>query len=147
MDLDRLAYQEDLRYTRYADDLTFSGSCIPVPMIKSISETVKEYNLRVNREKTRRSGKGSRKIITGVSISSGIITIPRERKRAIRQKIHYILTYGLYNHLKHTKSRDLLAGYRLLGELAYWHSVEPENQYVIEKMDALKQLLNKGRER
>lgn len=147
MDLDRLAYQEDLRYTRYADDLTFSGSCIPVPMIKSISETVKEYNLRVNREKTRRSGKGSRKIITGVSISSGIITIHRERKRAIRQKIHYILTYGLYNHLKHTKSRDLLAGYRLLGELAYWHSVEPENQYVIEKMDALKQLLNKGRER
>lgn len=74
-------------------------------------------------------------------------TIPRERKRAIRQKIHYILTYGLYNHLKHTKSRDLLAGCRLLGELAYWHSVEPENQYVIEKMDALKQLLNKGRER
>lgn len=147
MDLARLAYQEDLRYTRYADDLTFSGSRIPIPMIRSITSTVKSYNLRVNQEKTRRSGKASRKIITGVSISSGSITIPRERKRGIRQRVHYILTYGLYNHLKHIQSRDLLAGYRLLGELAYWHSVEPENQYVIEKMETLKHLLNKGRER
>ena len=147
VDLACLACQEDLRYTRYADDLTFSGDRIPIPLIKSITETVKAYNLRVNQEKTRRSGKGSRKIITGVSISSGIITIPRERKRIIRQKVHFILTYGLNSHLKHTQSRDLLAGYRLLGELAYWHSVEPENQYVIENMGALKRLLKNGQVR
>lgn len=143
IDLAGLAHQEGLRYTRYADDLTFSGARIPISIIKSIEGTVNSHNLRVNREKTRRSGKGSRKIVTGVSISSGIITIPRERKRAIRQKVHYILTYGLYDHLKHIQSRDLLAGYRLLGELAYWHSVEPENQYVIEMTRRLRCKLKK----
>ena len=130
-ELDRIAVMEGLSYTRYADDLTFSGARIPIPFIKTVTQVAKDNNLRINKEKTRRSGKGSRKVITGVSISSGKPTIPRSLKREIRQKVHYILNYGLYDHLKHIESRDLLAGYRLLGLLAYWHSVEPENQYVV----------------
>lgn len=143
-ELDRIAVTEGLSYTRYADDLTFSGAHIPIPFIKAVTEIAKDNNLRINKEKTRRSGKGSRKIITGVSISSGKPTIPRSLKREIRQKVHYILNYGLYDHLKHVESRDLLVGYRLLGLLAYWHSVEPENQYVISNSKALGKLL-KGR--
>lgn len=139
--LDRLSCQEGLCYTRYADDLTFSGSGIPISIIKAVTTIVKDSNLRINKEKTRRSGKGARKIITGVSISSGKLTIPREVKRRIRQEVHYIITYGLSDHLKHIESRDLLAGYRLLGRLAYWHSVEPENQYVICSMTRLKECL------
>ena len=128
-ELDRVAVTEGLSYTRYADDLTISETRIPIPFIKAVIEVVKGSNLRINKEKTRRSGKGSRKVITGVFISSGKPTIPRALKRDIRQKVHYILSYGLNDHLKHIESRDLLAGYRLL--LAYWHSVEPENQYVV----------------
>lgn len=143
-ELDRIAVTEGLSYTRYADDLTFSGARIPIPFIKAVTEIAKDNNLRINKEKTRRSGKGSRKIITGVSISSGKPTIPRSLKREIRQKVHYILNYGLYDHLRHVGSRDLLVGYRLLGLLAYWHSVEPENQYVISNSKALSKLL-KGR--
>lgn len=143
-ELDRIAVTERLSYTRYADDLTFSGARIPIPFIKAVTEIAKDNNLRINKEKTRRSGKGSRKIITGVSISSGKPTIPRSLKREIRQKVHYILNYGLYDHLRHVGSRDLLVGYRLLGLLAYWHSVEPENQYVISNSKALSKLL-KGR--
>lgn len=132
IELDRIAVTEGLTYTRYADDITFSGPRISIPFIKAVTEVAKVNNLRINKEKTRRSGKGSRKIITGVSISSGKPTIPRMLKREIRQKVHYILNYGLHDHLKHIESRDLLAGYRLLGLLSYWHSVEPDNQYVIE---------------
>lgn len=141
-DLNRIAATEGLSYTRYADDITFSGARIPVPFIKAVTAEVKDYNLRINKEKTRRSGKGSRKVITGVSISSGRPTIPRTLKREIRQKVHYILNYGLYDHLKHIGSRDLLAGYRLMGLLAYWHSVEPENQYVLDSSRRLRKKLN-----
>ena len=143
-ELARIAMTEGLSYTRYADDITFSGSRIPIPFITAVTEVAKDNNLRINKEKTRRSGKGSRKVITGVSISSGKPTIPRSLKREIRQKIHYILNYGLYDYLKHIESRDLLTGYRLLGLLAYWHSVEPQNQYVISSSKALGKLL-KGR--
>ena len=139
-----MAIEEDLAYTRYADDLTFSGRKIPIPVIRYVEMVAESNGLLIKREKTRRVGKTSRKIITGVSISSGKMTIPREDKREIRQKVHYILKYGLINHLKHVQSRDLLAGYRLLGRLSYWHSVEPENQYVIDSLAALKRLLKCG---
>lgn len=146
-ELNRIAVTEGLSYTRYADDITFSGSRIPIPFIKAVTAVVKDYNLRINKDKTRRSGKSSRKVITGVSISSGKPTIPRSLKREIRQKVHYILNYGLYDHLKHIESRDLLAGYRLLGLLAYWHSVEPENQYVIDTSRLLGKKLNPGKQK
>ena len=140
-ELNRIAVTEGLSYTRYADDLTFSGDHIPISFIKAVTAVAKDNNLRINKEKTRRSGKDSRKVITGVSISSDKPTIPRSLKREIRQKVHYILNYGLYDHLKHIGSRDLLSGYRLLGLLAYWHSVEPQNQYVISSSKALGKLL------
>lgn len=141
--LAELALQEDLSYTRYADDLTFSGQHIPIVITRTIEAVAAQNRLWVNREKTRRSGPKSRKIITGVSISSGKPTIPRERKRSIRQCAHYILTYGLHDHLYHTGSRDLLAGYCLLGELAYWHSIEPENQFVSETSSRLGEMLKR----
>lgn len=138
------AEMKSLVYTRYADDLTFSGVQIPISTIRAITEITAQFNFGINENKTRRSGKGARKIITGVSISSGHITIPRGRKRDIRQRAHYILTYGLLDHLRHIQSRDLLAGYRLLGELAYWHSVEPENEYVVSVSAKLKDLLRRA---
>lgn len=140
--LSKMAFWEGLSYTRYADDLAFSGDRIPISIINNVSAIVMKHGLRINNEKTRRSGKSSRKIITGVSISSGTkLTIPREVKREIRQKVFYVLKYGLFDHLKHIESRDLLAGYRLLGLLAYWHSVEPENKYVLDSSKALGEML------
>ena len=139
--LSEIAYQENLCYTRYADDLSFSGNRVPIPFIEKVTQIVGTSKLRINKEKTRRSGKQSRKIITGISISSGRITIPRIVKREIRQKVYYILKYGLFNHLNHINSRDLLAGYRLLGLLAYWHSVEPDNMYVQRATIQIKRIL------
>lgn len=136
-DLSRMAIEEDIRYTRYADDLSFSGTRIPIRVIGRVVDITGRYRLRINSEKTRRSGSKSRKIITGVSISCGKVTIPREIKREIRKKVYYVLKFGLYDHLKHIQSRDVLAGYRLLGLLAYWHSIEPGNQYVIDSSSKL----------
>ncbi|MBQ2167714.1 MAG: retron St85 family RNA-directed DNA polymerase [Prevotella sp.] len=140
--LSKIAFWDGLSYTRYADDLAFSGDRIRISIIDNVAAIVLKYGLRINNEKTRRSGSTSRKIITGVSVSSGEkLTIPREVKRVIRQKVFYVLKYGLTDHLKHIQSRDLLAGYRLLGLLAYWHSVEPENKYVLDSSKALGEML------
>ena len=138
-----LAQSKGLSYTRYADDMTFSGNRISVSTINEVASIVRKYGLKINREKTRRSGKTSRKIITGVSISSGKMTIPRVVKREIRQKAHYMIQFGVGNYLNHIESRDLLVGYRLLGQLAYWHSVEPDNEYVLKTSDALIKVLKK----
>lgn len=140
--MEALARNHGLTYTRYADDLTFSGDSLSKDLLLlSIKQIVEEEGFTLNEKKTRFLSAHKRKIITGVSVSSGVkLTIPRAKKREIRKAVHFILTKGLQEHQAHIGSTDPVYLKRLLGYLAYWHSIEPENRYVIESMAELKRL-------
>ena len=105
-----LAAEYGLTYTRYADDLTFSGDVFPkeqiIPRIKQI---IRDEKFEPNHKKTRFINEYGRKIITGVSISSGVkLTIPKARKREIRQNVYFILTKGLAEHQRRIGSSDAI---------------------------------------
>lgn len=125
-----LADKFHLQYTRYADDLTFSGEHIPVKFISFVTDIVKAEGFKVNDEKTRIMRKHCRKIITGVSISSGKPCIPRAKKRWIRQQMYYIDRFGIKSHLKHLRVVDPLYALKMNGYISYWKSVEPYNNYI-----------------
>lgn len=77
----------------------------------------------------------------GVSISSGVkLTIPKTRKREIRKNVYFILTKGLAEHQRRIGSNDPAYLKRLIGELCYWRSIEPDNAYVSDSIIALKRL-------
>lgn len=130
MRLSGLAKRYGFVYTRYADDLSFSGDWIPVKFIEAVCAVVVEEGFVINQEKTKILGPWSRKIITGVSISSGKSCIPRATKRHIRQEMYYIKKYGMKSHIHHCKINDPLYAMRFAGDMAYWKSVEPEHPYV-----------------
>ena len=137
-----LATKYNLVYTRYADDLTFSGDVFPaqqiLPLIKQI---IREEKFEINHKKTRFLSGHKRKIITGVSISSGVkLTIPKAKKREIRKNVHFILTKGLAEHQRRIGSHDPAYLKRLIGTLCYWRSIEPDNAYVSDSIAALKRL-------
>ena len=137
-----LATEYNLVYTRYADDLTFSGDVFPaqqiLPLIKQI---IREEKFEINHKKTRFLSGHKRKIITGVSISSGVkLTIPKAKKREIRKNVHFILTKGLGEHQRRIGSHDPAYLKRLIGTLCYWRSIEPDNVYVSDSIAALKHL-------
>ncbi|WP_291529481.1 retron St85 family RNA-directed DNA polymerase [Bacteroides sp. UBA939] len=140
--LSALATEYGLNYTRYADDLTFSGDAFPGKQLLSrIKLVVRKEKFEVNHKKTRFLKAHSRKIITGVSISSGVkLTIPKARKREIRKNVHYILTKGLAEHQRRIGSHDPAYLKRLIGTLCYWRSIEPDNTYVSDSIAALKRL-------
>lgn len=140
--LSALAAEYGLTYTRYADDLTFSGNVFPREQILSqVKQIVREEQFELNHKKTRFLKEHSRKIITGVSISSGVkLTIPKARKREIRKNVHYILTKGLAEHQRRIGSHDPAYLKRLIGILCYWRSIEPDNVYVSDSIAALKRL-------
>ena len=126
----------------YADDLTFSGDVFPkeqiIPRIKQI---IRDEKFEPNYKKTRFLHGYDRKIITGVSISSGVkLTIPKTRKREIRKNVYFILTKGLAEHQRRIGSNDPAYLKRLIGELCYWRSIEPDNVYVSDSIIALKRL-------
>ena len=94
--------------------------------------------------KTRFINEYGRKIITGVSVSSGAkLTIPKARKREIRKNVYFILTKGLAEHQRRIGSSDPVYLKRLIGELCYWRSIEPDNAYVSDSINRLK-CLEKG---
>lgn len=138
-----LAIKFNLSYTRYADDFTFSGDALPVKIIDYIERIVKEEGFDINKKKTKLIGGKQRKIVTGISISSGKLTIPKESKRKVRKNVHYTLKNGLFEHQRQINSSDPIYVERLLGYLFFWLSVEPENKYVIDSIEKLKHYSNR----
>jgi hypothetical protein len=136
--LKSLCKKFDLQYTRYADDITISGNSLPKKIINYIEEIVKNEGFEVNEKKTRLLYKNNRRIITGISISSNKLTIPKKNKRDIRQSIFYIKQFGISNHLKKKKITDPIYLERLLGYLYFWKFVEPESQNVKEYISIVK---------
>ncbi|NDV78318.1 retron St85 family RNA-directed DNA polymerase [Dysgonomonas sp. 511] len=141
-----LATKYNLTYSRYADDMTFSGDEFEKDkLIKIVTKAVQSENFAVKRSKTRYMGEKQRKIVTGISISSGEkMTIPKSKKRQVRQQVHYILTRGLDAHQRHIGNNDPAYLKRLVGYLNFWLSVEPENRYVRNSIKALAKIKTVG---
>lgn len=140
--LSSLAEKNQLMYTRYADDLTFSGNQIDFDKLVSEIENIAfYYGFYLNDSKTRRLSHNKRKIVTGVSISKGDkMTIPRTKKREIRQAIYHIKTKGLENHLASQNINDERYVKRLLGYLHFWNHIEKDNPFVKSSILLLKTL-------
>ena len=132
--LSLLANCWDLKYTRYADDLTLSGNYIPAKFIEIVYSILISEGFTPNKEKTRLIGPKGRKIVTGVSVSGAQLKLPKATKRQVRKEIHYLLRFGLEKHSKRIGLYDPIYAERLLGKLAFWKQIEPENIYVNEAM-------------
>lgn len=137
-----LSSKNGLTYTRYADDLTFSGENISTKnILPAIKEILAEERFEMKNSKTRYLTEKKRKIVTGISISSGNkLTIPKAKKREVRKNVHFILTKGLAEHQKYIGSKDPVYLKRLIGYLNFWHQIEPQNRYVIKSLKDLKRL-------
>lgn len=138
----RLAQNNGIRYSRYADDMVLSGNDLNFKeVLASVDRIVHESGFRLNRKKTRFLDKKKRKIITGVSISSGTrLTLPKAKKREIRQNVHYVLTYGVKEHQQRIGSTDPVYLKRLKGQLSFWLAVEPDNAFARRSLKALGKL-------
>lgn len=138
--LQALAAKMSLNYTRYADDLFFSGAYINKGTANLVSEIAEGEGFAVNTTKTRLIRGNGRRIVTGVSVVNDRPKLPRPLKRMWRAEIHSCIDLGIR---RHCETYGLLEfGYRnsLLGRLAHWAAVEPDNSYpqkMIPKMKAL----------
>lgn len=116
------AEKRGIRYTRYADDLTFSGQRIGMlkDMVKVVEKTTRQIaspKLRVHPEKTTFITARNRRLVTGVVLSNdGCLSVGRDRKRAMSAGVHRASLGQL----------SLEQRRRLAGELAFVNVVEPE---------------------
>lgn len=140
-----IAKKYEINYTRYADDMTFSGKRISRRFQSIISKIVEEDGFKINKEKTRFIKGKHQKIVTGVSISSDKLTVPKAKRREVRQHVYYIKKYGLAEHQKKIGNNDPIFLERLIGYLHFWHSIEPENVFVNNSLESLSSVRGKDR--
>lgn len=130
---------QNFTYTRYADDITISSNTpIEKGFLDILSNLITQYNMSINVEKTHFYGPNTKKIITGISISSGEAKLPRATKRKIRQEINMIRKFGLLSHMEKTGQMSPLFIASIKGKLAFWRQIEPNNPFIIKAFEILK---------
>ena len=132
-----IAKKYQVNYTRYADDMTFSGERISKRFQSYINKIVEEDGFRINQDKTRFIKGKHQKIVTGISISEDKLTVPKSKRREVRQHVYYINKYGLAEHQKKIGNNDPIYMERLIGYLHFWKSIEPENKFVNKSLVSL----------
>jgi RNA-directed DNA polymerase len=125
--LSKLADKNDLKYSRYADDLTFSGNIETLKRIKKvIYKIIIDENFFVNYSKTKFLIRGNPFFITGLSVNNDKVTIPKKRKKEIEHHLFHCKKNGVENHLKISNIKNRNFKDWLLGNIAYVYSVEKE---------------------
>lgn len=80
----------NVKYTRYADDITISGNKEDViETIKKVIEIVKSYSLKINYRKVKGYHKGVRQEVTGIVVNEKP-NVSRDNVMQFRAKLHNI---------------------------------------------------------
>ena len=132
-----------IRYTRYCDDLTFSGSFDPKPVIRMVSDALWQEGFVLNPRKTRFLGPGHRQTVTGVVVNERP-RLEASRRRQLRSELYYCQKYGVADHLSHLGDPRSPNAYlaALLGRLDFALSLSAEPQLTAGRAWVLEQLQN-----
>lgn len=119
------AINNHIRYTRYADDMFFSGNFDTGKLLYIVKLILCDYNLKINEDKTHLMKHNSQQRVTGI-ITNSNINVARILKRKLLQIAFYINKYGLESHM--IKCNIIEPNYiqKLLGE-AYF--IKHVNKY------------------
>ncbi len=96
--LANLAKQHKLSYTRYADDMTFSGNGLPDGFEDLVGQIVRRTGYRLAGEKTKRMGRHQCQKVTGLVVNEGV-RLPRNQRRRLRAIRRDIETKGIESAL------------------------------------------------
>ena len=101
-----------IEYSRYADDLIFSGNFDVKALIRYVSWSLDDYyGFKLNYDKLRVMRKHQRQVILGVVVNERC-RLTKEKRRMLRQMLYYAKKYGVEDSLACTDyDIDKLLGY------------------------------------
>lgn len=141
-------YCEDnnISYTRYSDDLTFSGNFNPSAIIKIVKKALLKLNLEINDDKTCIINKGNRQTVTGITVNKKVQICSTYRKN-IRKQIYYIKKFGIDSHLKFTNNNITQIKYlkSLNGKINYIIQINNNDQEFLKYKTYINELLREKR--
>lgn len=115
-----------IHYTRYCDDMTFSGDFAPEEVTSFVSARLRELGFFLNRRKTKVTSSGQRQAVTGIIVNEKL-NIPSAYRRKLRQELHFCRKFGVPDHMARLGIPGTEAHYlnQLLGRVSYALSIAP----------------------
>lgn len=133
--------KNNINYTRYSDDLTFSMNEYNIDIIRFIRKNLYKYNLELNNDKICLINNSNKQKITGIVVNDKVQVDIKYRKK-IRQELHYINNYGLNDHMKrlniNNKDKYLQS---LLGKINFVLSIDNSNTEFINYKKVISELI------
>ncbi len=135
----------NITYTRYCDDMTFSGDRTDLRksnIFGKVTVLLNNMNLKLNDKKTIFISSSQQQRVTGIVVNEKT-AIPRELRRSIRQEVYYCTKFGVEENIQHkgldmTKEKYL---HSLLGRISFALQINPENSEMLIYFDTVKKLV------
>lgn len=141
--IDAYCKDKNINYTRYSDDMTFSGDFDIRKLIKYVNELLYKERFRLNKSKIKVVLNTTRQQVTGIVVNEKI-NLSKNYKRKIRQEVYYILKYGVKSHIKKRNINLSCNRYLsvLLGKINYVLTVNPNDKEFINYKNEIKRIKN-----
>lgn len=124
--------EKNIAYTRYCDDMTFSGDFDEKEIIRFVKNELCKLGLFLKNRKTAVISATKRQYVTGIVVNEKI-NITKHYKKKIRQEMYYIRKFGLDGHLSrmniHDKKQYVLS---LNGRIAFVLQTTPNDREFME---------------
>ena len=124
----KLSEKLGITYTRYADDMTFSGTkkVINKRLLEMLEKIINECGYTINSKKTRFQYKSSRQEVTGLIVNNDKVSIPRAYEKVLRQELYYIKKYGIIEHKKRKEIYNRFYKEHIKGKIMFIYSINKE---------------------
>jgi len=138
-----LAAKSGVNYSRYADDITFSGDRNNMVSLNTIKTILVEEGFYINKEKIKYLPKNRRQNVTGVVVNEGL-RVNSAYKKKVLSELFFSEKSGVKNHLDFLKDKnkqEIKSNYKdhLLGKIYFIYSIEPvTGKKMLEKFDQIK---------
>ena len=121
--------ENGITYTRYCDDLTFSGDFDEGALRRFVEARLSERGFLLNNAKKLCVRGSARKVVTGVVVNEKPNT-PRAYRQAIRQEVYYCTRFGTAEHLRRIGDARTPRQYlsSLLGRVSYALHINPDSK-------------------
>ena len=132
--------ERGIAYTRYCDDITFSGDFDLAEVIRFVRLELKKMGFLLNEKKTRIQRPGQQQTVTGIVVNEKL-SIPADYRRKLRQELFYCRKFGIQEHLQKIGLEIPEDTYRmqLLGKVNYVLQVHHNDKDMLDARKWLQQ--------
>ncbi|RGK77995.1 RNA-directed DNA polymerase [Parabacteroides sp. 20_3] len=124
---DKYANECKISYSRYADDLTFSGERGSIISLLAVKKIIRQQGFTINLKKTKYLRNSGKQSVTGITVNNGLF-VDKSVINMIKQELYYCLKFGYKAHLKYkqAKGESIKSGYKewLFGKICFIYSID-----------------------